>query len=655
MSLKKFHSKTPVAALIEAACEQYEPDAVRAAFSPLYPELSPFTRLSDIDTKTLKRQEFTAYAQARRALTDYRTSLTSTAGRLARWLDASEEDIRELAMQFAKRDFPGIQKLRWAEQLLGRSIPGHCLDSQFARLGDARFWRRSIRTTLMREREHFFLRLKLVGVSGERYVSDAQVMTRLAQLRRQRQWMEETVLVPRYLSSAEGFKPLTLASVAGDPRKRFAKLYTFVKAMESLAQDAGLVSALVTLTALPEWHPNPSHGDNSWNGANPREAHQHIAECWNAVQSELYKRGVGISGMRVVEPHQDGCPHWHVWLIYRPEVENDILAALLRHFPGKLKLRSPSRKGQRPHGKDVIYETRADVLAGNSRPLHTPKEGAQVEVSRIDPTISSGASYAMKYLLKTVDGGESLVREVDLFGERSNAARTEDEIKAAEDKRRKHEQAVERVDGWRALWGMNSAMLFGVARCLSAWDELRRLPTPPTNGRLFRLWVLARGSEKAGRIVAGSGQQGDAKAFLQALGGITAARDPRDKTLLPKLRLGRLTEEGENAYGDTIQRPKGLQLIERRTATKGASRSKTEQTVVASVVTRNEQWLLVKADRISQAVEQATAAMAERLRQGTPAELGERAVRQFWNAFHDARTAMSTDDSAPALPEPTPA
>lgn len=76
---------------------------------------------------------------------------------------------------------------------------------------------------------------------------------------------------------------------------------------------------------------------------------------------------------------------------------------------------------------------------------------------------------------------------------------------------------------------------------------------------------------------------------------------------------------------------------------------------MASVITRAQEWLLVKADRISQAVEQATAAMAERLRQGTPAELGRRAVQHFWNAFHDARMAMSTDDSAPALPEPTPA
>jgi hypothetical protein len=47
--------------------------------------------------------------------------------------------------------------------------------------------------------------------------------------------------------------------------------------------------------------------------------------------------------------------------------------------------------------------------------------------------------------------------------------------------------------------------------------------------------------------------------------------------------------------------------------------------------------------------------MAERLRQGLPTELGQRAVQHFWNTFHDARMAMSTDDSAPAQAEPAPA
>lgn len=239
---------------------------------------------------------------------------------------------------------------------MNSTIPGHDLGSQLARLDDARYWRRVIRTRLLREREHFYLRLKLLGRAGERYVSDSQVIIRLAQIRRQKQWMKDVVLVPRYLGPDDKCELLTLAAVAGDAHTRSAKTYAFIKAMEAIATERGLISAMVTLTALPEWHPNPSHGDNSWNGGNPREAHRHIAEGWNAIQVELYKKGVGISGLRVVEPHQDGCAHWHIWLIYRSDVETEILAAVMRQFPGKLKVRAPSRRGQRVNPRDVMFD-----------------------------------------------------------------------------------------------------------------------------------------------------------------------------------------------------------------------------------------------------------------------------------------------------------
>lgn len=205
------------------------------------------------------------------AVADYRASLTASAGELAPWLDASEEDVRALAMSFAKLDlsgipdlsepgvretllalpsvteFPGMEdllsrpvlphsamgkKLLWAETLLRTSILGHSVDTQCARVSDARFWRRAIRVILMREREHFFLRLRLVGKSAEAYASNVQLLSRLGQLKRQEQWMQTTLLLPRNLEPGKKLKKTpTLADVASSPRTRFAKLYTFVNAM----------------------------------------------------------------------------------------------------------------------------------------------------------------------------------------------------------------------------------------------------------------------------------------------------------------------------------------------------------------------------------------------------------------------------------------
>lgn len=207
-------------------------------------------------------------------------------------------------------------------------------------------------------------------------------------------------------------------------------------------------------------------------------------------------------------------------------------------------------------------------------------------------------------------------------------------------------------------------MLFGVARCLTAWDELRRLTTKPTDGRLFRLWVLARGSDKEGHIPAGSEQRGNAKGFLEALGGLSAARDPRDKSLVPPLRLARLTEPGRNGYGETVERTKGLQLVESKriavaTPGKRAGRSRTRwetvTTVLASVVTRTQQWSLVPKRLGKQAVELAQKAWAELLNAGSPAALGRQALQHFWAVFHEACAVLPQETSNWRLPIPPPA
>lgn len=648
------HSTDGVAHLIETACALHEQRALANVFSPLFPETCPWASLAGIPEQIGRRHALQLKAIAA-AAADYRTSLTATAGRLSRWLDASEEDIRELALRFARYRLPAIQKLSWASRLLGGKIPGTSPASQMARVNDARFWRRAIRTTLLREREHFYLRLALLGRGRETYVSDAQLSTRLAQLRRQKQWLEETVLVPRYLVPGEANDGLlTLAKVAASPRTRFAKLYTFVKAMDRLSQEAGLASAMVTLTLEPEWHPSPSHGKNTWNGASPREGHRLMAARWQAILIALHKAGIGVSGLRVVEPHQDACPHWHVWLLYRPEAETDILAAVMRQFPHKLKVRAPSRRGETAHAGDVMFDSRGDALTGASRPLTHPKEGAQVEVSKIDRSISSGASYAMKYLLKTVDGGEPLNKQVDLFGDAEQGDTSDDAKKARQAKRKAHQESARRVDAYRSLWGINAGQLFGVARCLSAWDELRRLTTRPDDAMLCRLWTLARGSDKEGHIPAGHGERGDAKGFLEALGGLVAAQDPKAKTGKATLRLGRLTETRLNGYGEEIQRARGLALIQsqRRAEKRPGKRAgrprtvwKTVKSVLAQVVTRTQTWSLVPKARQAVAIAAAEAAFMADLYASAPALAGHGKRHERGGC---AATPVST------LPDPLP-
>ena len=645
----RLHSGSGAQSLIEQACKRFTSQQLQKYLSPLFPEACPWDEVAQVPlpkskTKALRMQETLSSVSA--LVEQYRRGLTQSAGEMAPWLDASEEDIKSMALKFAKLDlsadssiddlqarqsllslpsvieFPGMakflslpvlptsafdKKLLWAETLLQMRIPGDSRTAQHSRLNDPKFWRRMLRVILMREREHFFLRLRLMGHKGEAYVSDQQLTNRQRQLRAQASWMADTVIVPSHVDSEKKLKRLpTLAEVASSPATRFAKLYTFVNAMEAIAVEQQLHTGMLTLTLEPEWHPNPSHGTNSWEGASPREAHQSLGKRWQAVLRDLDRLGVGVSGLRVVEPHKDACPHWHIWLLYRPEAERQILQVIMRYFPNKLKVRACGAKGHR------IYDSLEHLKSGSGRAPTHAKEGAQVELARIDRKISSGASYAMKYLFKTVKAGTELERAAGLLPAEDVVLPNKAQ-QALDAKRAKQEATAERVDAFRSLWGINAAQLFGVAKCLTAWDELRLLGIAPSSPQLHKLWVLARGGVRKGRIPRGAGIRGDAKGFIEALGGLAACgKAPPDKE---RISIGRLTTPGLNSYGECITRNKGVTLVERTREKVIVTRVdkdtgevkkvrcwRSYKTVRATVITRHKHWTMVPAKQAQAAL-----------------------------------------------------
>lgn len=290
-----------------------------------------------------------------------------------------------------------------------------------------------------------------------------------------------------------------------------------------------------------------------------------------------------------------------------PKHQLRILEVVMRYFPNKLRLRLPTKRGEKTGSRDIIFSSGKSLHDGlGRRPTH-PKEGAQVELSCIDRAISSGASYAMKYLLKTVEAGEELNTQVGLLP--SNESEDARNIR-----RQQLKSTAQRVDAYRSLWGINACQLFGVAKCLTIWDELRSLTEAPENEQLKSLWVLARGTAAEGRIPANASIRGNAKEFIQALGGLAAAGS---KTLREQacLSIARLTENSQNGYGDPIVRTVDIALVQNQ---RERVESITEDGVIkkvwkrstmqlAAVRTRLQEWFFAKAKNAEQHKEMAVA------------------------------------------------
>lgn len=526
-------------------------------------------------------------------------AIIATEGKIANYIDFDQFDIRKLAVRLAEQEYlDPADKIIFAETLLGASVSGSSPESQYERTCTAMFWRRALTMRVSRAREHFFLRLGLIGRQNEKYSSSLSVDAREQQLYAQEKWMRETVLVPATTDNGDNdvarVRPeISLSDVVKRPEHKFAKLYTFVKGMESLGQQQKLASAMVTVTLDPGWHPNPLHGKKKWNGKSPREAHNFFCKGWQAIMRDLDRDGIKLSGLRVVEPHRDACPHYHIWLLYRSENETKILLAIMRYFPNRLKVRTPGA-GELSK-RDEIYESRVDLAAGAPRLWLGTKDKFQVEFSRIVHRLDangerrpcSSASYVMKYLMKTLPANIS-----------KRSTKPKD---GANNSNSSHEAEISRIDAFRSVWGINQGQLFGVAKCLTIWDELRRIHHPPEHPLLKDLWKKARGGDAEGRVEKFSEQKGDARAFLEALGGLDAARNGKQNG--KRLVVGRLVEEALNRYGDVIKRTIGIRLLEkeRKKMKKVDSQGKAVShgwkiftEVVASVKTKLKKWTFEK-------------------------------------------------------------
>lgn len=95
----------------------------------------------------------------------------------------------------------------------------------------------------------------------------------------------------------------------------------------------------------------------------------------------------------------------------------------------------------------------------------------------------------------------------------------------ANDKAIVGDESTLRVDSCPSIWGINQGQLFGVAKCLTVWDKVRRMSQAPKNLILRSLCAKVRGSNDEGRINKGALQPGDAVGFLMSLGGLDAARN----------------------------------------------------------------------------------------------------------------------------------
>jgi len=284
----------------------------------------------------------------------------------------------------------------------------------------ANWWFRKVNKMRIQHIEQVQRTLNLVHKDASCYVSNFALENRKTQLKNSFDYLMANQIVN------EDGQTYSLLDVykksVSNPRIRKAELMTRIRGFEEVATQMGHAGEFYTLTSPSKYHAYSNGKANpKFNNATPKEVNDYFNNNWKLIRSALQKKNIHPYGFRVVEPHHDGTPHWHLLLFMHPE-----------------DVKTTREVFQKYALKEDGYERGAKKHRFNA--------------TSIDPKKGSAAGYIAKYISKNIDGSDL---DDDLYGNDAKPASS-------------------KIDAWSALWGIRQFQQIG-GPSVTVWRELRRL------------------------------------------------------------------------------------------------------------------------------------------------------------------------------------
>ena len=361
-----------------------------------------------------------------------------------------------------------VTPLYWRAFQKGR-MTAHTAVASISRLVRGEWWEKQLRAQQRLWRESLMIACGYVSRATSPYASKNAIRDvasrRLSALNYLRQCDIENV------GSGERLNLLStvLASVS-NPKLRRMELMTLIAGVEDVAdlqQDCGL---FITLTTPSKYHPLRTTGTHSaplfnqkWNthAFTPKDAQRYLVAVWAKIRTTLKDRHLKVYGVRVVEPHHDGTPHWHM-MLFTPPAQQQKVIDIMRKY-------ALEEDADEPGAAESRF---------NCKPLN--RGGA--------------AGYIAKYVAKNIDG-YALEGETDF-----DSGRLLTDVATA-------------VTAWASTWRIPQFHAIGIPS-VGAYRECRRIRNVSLAGQFGE-------RVEAVRFAA---DNGDYAGYIQAQGGIHIRR-----------------------------------------------------------------------------------------------------------------------------------
>ncbi|WP_024550785.1 replication endonuclease [Siccibacter turicensis] len=374
-----------------------------------------------------------------------RADLKKLAGQVVTWLsqelynfsDSLEGEARS-DEEIARRTALAYVHLGALTQTINITAPywgAYCADklterqaqSGILRLMASEWWYLRLKRARDLQREHMAIAVGQVQKAASAYVSRKTLGEWVEQKKRNLEFFKKFDLMDDE-GNRIALDSMVHRSVA-NPAIRRCELMVRMRGFEDIANDQGLSGEFYTITAPSRFHAVHSKGGfvGQWNGCNPQDTQRYLCNVWARARAAISRAGIHVFGFRVVEPHHDGTPHWHMLLFMRPQDVETV--------------------------RDILcYQARI----ADSEELQTPHAlKARFHVEPIDPEKGSATGYIAKYISKNIDG---YAMDGEQDGETGESMR----------------DMAKSVAAWASRWRIRQFQQIGGAP-VTVWRELRRL------------------------------------------------------------------------------------------------------------------------------------------------------------------------------------
>lgn len=469
------------------------------------PHLPMMRTLKDGYWRQAKRR---GYVQANQQLLEierrlYRSDLRLSMDdyELRQWCQDKADQCNRAAAAYAPER--AAQRVAAILAAYGLELPvkDDLFEPALARCADPAWWRRQVRRLQARECDEIARGLRLVHAGKQIYSSDFNVQRRQKQRARNRALMSEMVATNQ-AGQEYTIQELSDLSVS-NPAIRRAELMTRIAGFEQVAKNRGLVAEFYTLTCPSKYHPMKKKGAENakYAGGTVQGANNYLCGVWGRVRAAFKRRGVRVFGFRVVEPHHDGCPHWH-FLLFLERGHVDAARGVFRSY-------ALAEEGDEPGARDHRFKAQA-----------------------IDWGRGTAAGYIAKYIAKNIDGhGLDDGHGGDLFGN--------DAVSSAQ-----------RIEAWASAHGIRQFQQIG-GPSVTVWRELRRVRDELVEPEIEKFRAAADSADWA--------------AYVEMMGGPFCGRDQAvklERCNEMDLETGEIIDPVVNKYGEFVpEKIRGLSVV----------------------------------------------------------------------------------------------